>query len=277
MNANAKELRTPHAELERITPFDAAKYLEANRSNRPISRSIVDSYVGAMLAGEWLVNGESIKFDWNGELVDGQHRLAAIVKAKTAQWFFVVRELDPEVFKTLDTGRKRSASDVFAIRKIYNPNAVAVACRLLHRTLAQQLGARKRISNSALDALLARHTRFIELATEADHLPYGTKILAPGQRMFAFYMAIGVDEPRARAFFRALSGHPDPTDRAQPNAVRLRERLTSTMDEIVKPASSVRLGWVIQAWNATLDGKPVERFSRLLTEIPEWDPMPRFR
>jgi len=94
--------------------------------------------------------------------------------------------------------------------------------------------------------------------------------------MFAFYMAVHVNEKKARAFFRALSGRRQPDDPLQPQATRLRERLTSTMDELVKPSPKVRLAWVIEAWNRALEGKPAERFSRILTELPKWEPMPRF-
>lgn len=268
--------KLPRWSIEQITPEVAEHYLKANRSNRPISRGIVAGYVEAMRAGDWLLNGESIKFDWDGRLVDGQHRLAAIVAAKRAIAFGVIRDLDPEVFKTLDIGKKRTAADVLAIRHVYNPNAVAIACRLLYRTLQRELARKERITNTKLDALVAQHPRLVDLAVEADHTPFGTPLVNAGQRMFGFYMAVHVHEQKAREFFRALSGHPSPTDRAQPNAVRLRERLTSTMDEIVKPSTAVRLAWLIEAWNATAAAKEVGRFGRIVTEIPDWSPMPKF-
>lgn len=275
MNAQPKRAQ-PRVAFQTITPTQASRYLEANRSNRPLSRSSVDSYVGAMLAGEWMLNAEPIKFDWDGRLVDGQHRLAAIVKAKTPQQFLVVWDLDPEVFKTLDTGKKRTADDVLAIRGVYNPYATASALRLLHRTLAAQLGGKKRISNTTLDQLLAAHPLFARYAAQADHKPYHTTLVNAGPRMFAFYMAVHVDDRKAGQFFRSLAGHPDPGDPPQPNAVKLRERLESTMDEIVKPSPKVRLAWLIDAWNHTVDGTRVGHFSRILTELPDWNPMPGF-
>jgi len=110
----------------------------------------VKEYVSAMIEGEWLYNGEAIKFDRDGRLVDGQHRLEAVVKANKPIAFLVIRGLDPEVFKTIDTGKKRSAGDVLAIKGVKNPNAVGAAMRLLHRTLADEFGLKKRISNTQL-------------------------------------------------------------------------------------------------------------------------------
>lgn len=280
---NMAQLRSPTANAPRaeyseevITPAIAAKYLEANRSNRPTSRGIIADYVSAMLAGEWLFNGEAIKFDRDGKLVDGQHRLHAVVKAQKPIAFLVIRGLDPEVFKTIDTGKKRSGGDVFAIKGVKDPNNVAAAMRLLHRTLANEFALKKRISNTVLDELRQRHPRLVALAEEAVRTPYSTTLLAPSSLMFAFYMAVSVNEKRARQFFRALSGRREPNDPLIPQAVRLRERLTSTMDELVKPSPRIRLAWVIEAWNRTLEGKPAERFSRILTELPSWDPLPEF-
>jgi hypothetical protein len=272
----AVSLRAEYSE-EVITPALARTYLDANRSNRPLSRQIVAEYVHSMLAGEWLFNGEAIKFDKDGELVDGQHRLAAVERANKSIVFLVIRGLDPEVFKTIDTGKKRSAGDVLAIRGVKNPNAVGGALRLLHRTLADEFGLKRRISNTVLDELRERHPRFIELAEEADHAPYSTNLLTTSGHMFGFYMAVNVNERKARAFFRQLSGRREPDDPIQPQATRLRERLTSTMDELVKPAPKIRLAWLIEAWNRAVEGKPAERFSRILTELPRWDPLPEFK
>jgi hypothetical protein len=269
----------PRAEYseEVITPAIARRYLDANRSNRPMSRHVVAEYVSAMNGGEWLFNGEAIKFDRDGQLVDGQHRLEAVVKSGKSIAFLVIRGLDPEVFKTIDTGKKRSAGDVLAIKGVKNPNAVGGALRLLQRTLADEFGLKKRISNTVLDELRKQHPRFIELAQEADHAPYANGLLTNSALMFTFYMAVHVDERRARAFFRALSGRRQADDPIQPQATRLRERLTATMDELVKPSPKIRLAWVIEAWNRAYEGKPAERFSRILTELPQWDPLPKFK
>ncbi|HEY2041129.1 MAG TPA: hypothetical protein VGH11_00540 [Jatrophihabitans sp.] len=59
----------------------AAELLEANTTNRPLSMPVVRGFAEAMGRGEWLVTHQGIAFDVNGVLVDGQHRLAAIIAA----------------------------------------------------------------------------------------------------------------------------------------------------------------------------------------------------
>jgi hypothetical protein len=214
-------MQSPTFLVETITPDKAREYLAANRFNRPLSRTVVADYVAAMKAGEWLLNGEAIKFDWNGQLVDGQHRLEAIVRAEVPTDFVVIRDLDPGVFKTLDTGKKRTAADVLSIAQIPNAEAFGVAFRLLHRTLTGEHRSKKRVSNSQLEALRQEHPTLVELGIEAIHHPFATPLMSPGQQIFTFYMACHVDDRRARAFFRALAGRPDDIPK-QPQAAQLR-------------------------------------------------------
>lgn len=262
--------------VESIGPSLATQYLERNRFNRPLSRAVVLNYVDALRAGEWLLNGEAIKFDTNGLLVDGQHRLDAIVRSGVAAQLVVIRDLDPEVFKTLDTGKNRSAGDVLAIKGVKNPNAVGVALRLLHRTQQHDFKSKRRVTNTQLEEICRTHPRILELMDEADHAPYSNPYVPPGQRMFAFYMAVSIDERKARAFFRALGGRPDTADVAQPHAIKLREWLTKVSDEYVQPSTKVKLAWLIETWNAWLERTPVQRYSRLIKELPDWEPAPKF-
>jgi hypothetical protein len=52
--------------VQTITPARAAELLEANTTNRPLSRAVVRSFAEAMRRGEWLVTHQGIAFDVNG-------------------------------------------------------------------------------------------------------------------------------------------------------------------------------------------------------------------
>lgn len=69
------------SKVQKITPKRAAEMLEANASNRPLSKTTVRAFAEAMRRGDWLVTHQGIAFDTAGVLVDGQHRVAAIVEA----------------------------------------------------------------------------------------------------------------------------------------------------------------------------------------------------
>ncbi len=118
-------------QMETITPATAAEYLKANTANRPCSPGRVLDLAGAMKRGEWVKNGDAIRFSEDGVLLDGQGRLKACVSAKTSFETLVVRGLDPESFKTIDLGKKRSGADALALVGEKNTNRLAAALRFV--------------------------------------------------------------------------------------------------------------------------------------------------
>lgn len=101
-------------ETKSINPEYAAFLLEGNSKNRPISKSNVEFLASQMKDGLFKYNGDTIRVDRNGNLLDGQHRLSAIIASGTTQMMTVIGGLDPETFLTIDQGRKRTAGDLFA-------------------------------------------------------------------------------------------------------------------------------------------------------------------
>lgn len=101
--------------LVTITPSIAQEMLTHNTHNRPLSNATIYKYASFIKRGEWVVNGESIKFDCNGNLIDGQHRLKAVIISGKPIQSYVVRGLDPEVFSVIDTNLKRTARHALAL------------------------------------------------------------------------------------------------------------------------------------------------------------------
>lgn len=101
----------PRTGLFIITPEIAALWLERNKENRSRRTRYADSLADDIRNGEWEVNGETIKFDWNGYCLDGQHRLTACVESGKPIVSYVVTGLDPKSRPTVDIGEKRSPAD----------------------------------------------------------------------------------------------------------------------------------------------------------------------
>lgn len=115
----------------RITPEIASAILEnCNTANRKITKSSVVSHAKKMSEGKWLFNGESIAFDKNGVLQDGQHRLHAIIQSNTTQDFVIAVGCEPMAFETYDTGKNRSASDVVSIEGVFSGSEATWATRI---------------------------------------------------------------------------------------------------------------------------------------------------
>lgn len=114
----------------KITPAIADDWLE-NRNlaaNRNMSEHVAAKYAKEMAEGRWLFTHQGIAFDTEGWLIDGQHRLRAIVLSGTAVEMFVVPDCDAATFAVLDNGYKRQAAHL-----IQSPGSrvVAAAARIL--------------------------------------------------------------------------------------------------------------------------------------------------
>jgi hypothetical protein len=106
--------------VESITPEKALEYLTHNKVNRPLNKAQVEFYAEEMRKGEWVLNGESIQFTRNGELVNGNHRMHAVIKAGIPVKFTVIRNVDDNSFARFDSGRNRGLGDVLSIADVPN-------------------------------------------------------------------------------------------------------------------------------------------------------------
>lgn len=94
--------------LETISPSKAAEYLKANTHNRALNDKKVDAYAATMTAGKWLPTHQGIAFSVDGLLVDGQHRLSAIVASGVTVEMLVTRGLPKESQLIIDRGAMRT-------------------------------------------------------------------------------------------------------------------------------------------------------------------------
>lgn len=100
------------ASEEIITPDQAQIYLDNQEANRHINLTYVRRLLEDMQQGRWVAKGDPIKFTSSGKLVDGQHRLTAVVMSGNPQTFVVLRGYAQESMQALDIGKSRSSSHV---------------------------------------------------------------------------------------------------------------------------------------------------------------------
>src|ERR1044071_5653365 len=91
-----------------VTPEIAADLLTLNDENRPVKPSVVKQYVDDMRKGKWHFAGDSVKISKTGRLLDGQHRLMAIVQSGIPQTFNIQSGLENDSFQVMDIGKLRS-------------------------------------------------------------------------------------------------------------------------------------------------------------------------
>lgn len=98
-----------------VTPEMAREWLEAtNIDNRIIRKKVVARYATMMRNGDWKPTHQGVAFSAR-RLIDGQHRLSAIVASGKPQWVIVFTEQSDETFAVLDHGKNRTLRDEVAV------------------------------------------------------------------------------------------------------------------------------------------------------------------
>lgn len=100
--------------LVEITPEKARRLLENNTGNRKLYQNTVDGYARDMIAGRWQLTHQSVAIDQFGNIIDGQHRLTAIVQSGVTVNVYVAtyKEETTALNKMIDRSRSRTAVDI---------------------------------------------------------------------------------------------------------------------------------------------------------------------
>lgn len=141
---------TVNIDVETVTPEQAAAWLKTNVNNRPIREHTVRQYANDMRAGRWRLNGDPIRFNDGSGLIDGQHRLTAVVEAGVPIESVVIRGLGDDDKVTFDSGVKRNFSDILKFRGERSALQLAAGIRScwLYENTANPLFARSHVKPS---------------------------------------------------------------------------------------------------------------------------------
>ena len=125
-------------ELITVTPDIAETYLANNGHNRPLNRNRVASLSAAMQSGDWRLNGETIILSETGKLLDGQHRLKAVVHYGKPVDLLVARGAPDDSFITIDTGKTRSTGDILHMTGVNDGGISAAVAKMLWQMIRRQ-------------------------------------------------------------------------------------------------------------------------------------------
>lgn len=257
-----------------ISPERAALVLDRfNASNRPIKPMRVAAMARAMAAGDFESrNGECITFSRDGLLLNGQHRLSAVIKCGKTIQASVILGADPGSMATIDTGAKRTLGDILTIRG--HADARRLACRL-------KWLARLEIGPVAMSSRWPMaETEMLETLRrwpEADPLavPFPLKSLrsiSPRPDLTeALMMATWrADSAKALVFWSQVSTGLGLV-RANEPAARLRAAFIAAKAKrhyIMPPKLQIAI--IAKSWNSHCRGKPQGRF-----RFPDGAPVPK--
>lgn len=151
-----------------VTPEIAEAWLKKNHpSNRPIAWRSVEAMANDMRSGQWILTHACVAFDGQGNLIDGQHRLSAVVHAGVAVPMFVVSNNDASFHDPIDRGRPRSIATILGV------HFRDTACANVLRMLEQGCELNVPITLAETEAILERHRADIE---QVARIPGRTKM-----------------------------------------------------------------------------------------------------
>lgn len=245
---------TPTCELGLITPEFADYCLKnLNGRNRPLTQKVIEDYAASILAGRWHITDAGIAFGSDGMLLNGQHRLHAVVRAKTSIRIWIFRDLDPSSFPFFDIGKKRGGSDVLGILGEVNTKHLSSILVLIDRYKNNGLTGAKSYRTDEFEGLIEKYPNARESVKLA---PHATGLLPPSVLSACYFIFSELDPVKAEAFVSAIV-HGDALERENPWRL-LRERLIQNRVSKAKLSKVYLLALTIKTWNAVRSGKAVK-------------------
>jgi hypothetical protein len=173
----------PSAQFEEITPKMASAILEKHEKQitdgeilqRSLANGTVDRYANDMRHGHWVPNNQGIGFDRDDNLVDGRHRLWAVVRANVPVTMLVVRGMADsskngivlKTVHTVDSGRTRNLAMQLHLDGL--GNAVRVSAALRSIALLTSRTNQIRLSIPTAKTMLKLYERHLEKVADGLH------------------------------------------------------------------------------------------------------------
>lgn len=257
-----------------VTPAKAAEWLKNNFRNRKLIKGAIDAYARDMLTGAWVATHQGVAFNDRDELIDGQHRLHAIVRSGVTVRMMVTFGLPAAIpghemttMDAVDRGATRSVGDQLLVQHgIKNGGQIAAICASLANVCCGERTRRSSVGHS-----LAIYRAFQESVDWIiEHRPKGHGVRAVGN-LAAFAFAARVEEFRdpVRTMFLYLASGDAPN--RNPIGL-LKAFLVSDEAKLLNRGTDRGLAeLVLQAINLELMGRKVKKLE------PAPDGVARFR
>jgi len=219
------------AKVVKIGPEEAESLLKRNTHNRSLSTSHVKDYKRRMEEGDWHLSTDAIGLDTKGRLVNGQHRLNAIIQSGEEQPFILIEGIDPEAFKWIDEVYKRSLKQSLKMVGYSHVTRLSALVRMLYSWEQGQSPLSDSPSNVQGVKFTDYHSPEIvdsvrEMQSIADE---ATKLWRPSTLNFIYHTMRWRSEVKAHDFVNGVATGLGLTEKNDPR-YRLRDRLIEERD-----------------------------------------------
>jgi len=209
-NRSFKEmLKTQEVVRTTIHPHQAIFLLSNNGQNRVMSPSRLALYESNLKKGEWEFNGQSISISKKGVLLNGQHRLQAIVNSGFSMEAVVCFGVEDDSYKTIDQGKKRNSADFISRLNssitFVEATTLSSAFHWNDRYQAKVLLTRRgKLSIEQIEKNM-EDPCWIELARKIKKIPKKLRFFIPQAIILClFYYFFKIEEGLAEYFFKKL-------------------------------------------------------------------------
>lgn len=249
------------AAVMEITPEVATEWLGLNHSNRSQRARGKEAYSRDIAENEWLLTGDTIKFDWFGNLIDGQHRLEAVVLSGKPITSLVVWGVDPKAQNRMDSGIPRSFKDQLQLAG--NPHAatISAAARRIFLFLPPNNERidfnRAKVTHAELERVYRERPELDEISNFIS--PLAVKLDLPKSLLaFIFWVLREHNPEEAYEFMSKLASGASLEDN-DPILV-LRDRIRRNGSGARTRDFPALVFWLtVYAWNHWLDGKKIAK------------------
>lgn len=245
-------------EVVMIDPDTARELLGRNTHNRPPRKMAVDSYAQDMGNGDWRWTGDPIRLAIDGTVLDGQHRLLAVIESGVTLPFLVVSGLPMEAQENIDAGVPRKFQDVLALRGEASASSLAALVRKVHDWKAgkRSFGAGGKATHAQLSRTLEAHPELRHFQKVAGNAAAAWGDMPASLIGLAWWVFDAIDREDADHFFTRLS---DGQNLSSGDPIyELRKQLASMRNNVRGERSQrYMLALTIKAWNAYRRGEKV--------------------
>lgn len=264
----------PAVSVVAVTPETAGRWLERNAKNRKLSERDIAKYARDMAAGNWTITGESVKFDQDGKLLDGQHRLRAVIRSGVTVRLIVMRGIPTDAQKVMDTGRARTASDALSMGGASNTTMLAATAKL---ALGVQAGAtdpgKFDVSHAEIETFVNEHPSLATAVEFARQVSRRTDCPA-SVVAYTWFVLSRIDADDATDFWMSAADKVGLRD-GDP-VIALTNRFAEGRRNRERLSKRIYLSLIYRAWNARRAGKTM-RFIRVNSPsgglVPIHDPV----
>lgn len=248
---------------QRVTPSLAKRWLERhNTHNRQVDDGTVDQYVRAIQEENWYFVGDPIRFATDNTLLDGQHRLTAVVITGVTIPFVIIRGLDPATQLVMDQNKRRSAANQLGLLGIPDANNTSAIANMLLRWHSGDLIRQDlKLSNPEINEFVEAHRKEMELAVTYSRRVNSAIKAKTSVMGAAFFKGMEAsDEATAIEFFEGLAygynlGPDSPIGSLRNSLMRAH---TPRFHRTSLPRLT-ELWYTCRAWNWWRKGKPLTR------------------